>query len=245
MSYRPIIYQVNETNFFELLYKFLETWYEMGIIRINEKINFSRIFEIKISEQINDLLNFMTNLHFSIMYGKKKYMYNGFDYIFTMQQLNIIYDKKMNFLFILREGQQDFYYGIKGECFMEENPLIYRLVKNNNTKSMDLFEDRKLIEFLVYNICCKASKIGVKEFCIHLKNNMEMELFKKLFKYATKYQDFELYENDNVIAAIHYGNGMNLLTVNKWEENDKKITKEIEKVFKWKGWSNNNYRNKL
>lgn len=252
MCYKPIFHQINETNVFDLLYKYLETWHEMEISVIDKKMSFHEILKIEISSEINDLLNFLMALNFTTVYGKKKYIYNGFEYVFPMQILNITYDKKKKFLSIFKEysngkSRYDLHYGIKKEHFLEKNPKINRLYKNDSTKTMEFSDDLNLSDFIVYNICWSASKIGVKEYSTFLESNMKIEIesLKKIFKYETKFNNFELLENDNLTAMIDHRNGMNILRINKWEEKEKFITEEIIKIFNWDGWSNNCLRYKL
>ena len=262
MGYKPILHQINEANVFDILYEYLETWHEMKFSKIDKKINFNKIFEIEVSPEINNLLDFLTNLNFTTVYGKKKYIYNGFEYVFPMQILNITYDKKLGFLSIFKERKSgfDLYYGIKKEDLLKKNPQVNRLFRNNDTKALDFFNDNNLTDFIVYNICWSASKIGVKEYATFLKSDLKIEIesIKKMFKHETKFSNFELFENDDLLAIIDHQehsyvnekgekgiNKMDILRINKYEEKEKIITNEIARILNWNGWSNNCLRYKL
>jgi hypothetical protein len=248
MGYKPLVYKTTNENFIETMYQFTESWYEIKLSKDIEEYNFRVLFGIKISNTINKLLNFFMKLHYTVVYGKKKYMYNGLDYLFKPQfkTFNVLYDKKLNVLFLFQEGVQDFYFGIKNENFTEDNPMIYKIL--NTKKSAEYYKYYELKDFLVYHICTVASKIRIKSYKMFIEDNMENKLksFKELFEYEKQFTNFTIYEKENVIASITKDEGIRpILTVNVWESNVEETINEITKIFNWNGWSDNNERYKL
>jgi hypothetical protein len=249
MGYKPVVYKINSDNLIEIMYQFVENWYEIVTNKDIEKINFGNIFKINISNKINDLLNFLVGLNHSTVYGKKLYMYSGFNYIFKRwsKSQEIFFDKKLDILFLFQEGFQNFYFGIKRENLLEDNPSVYKIIKNKD--AFEYYRDLNIIDFIVYHICTNAAKIGIKSYSLFIENGMETQLkqFEKLFEHKKQFSCFTIYEKDNVIASIDNGTDIMkpIVTVNKWEKKDKEITNKIIDIFNWDGWSDNNGRYKL
>ena len=85
MKYSPTIFRFNgENNPFDIFYSFIRDWYEIGI-EYPLKINFAELLSVKISDNINKMLNLLTHLNCSTVSGKKRIAYNGFKYIFYNQ----------------------------------------------------------------------------------------------------------------------------------------------------------------
>ena len=248
MSYKPIIYKINSNNFIEKICQFVESWYGININNKMEEINFENIFNIKISNNINKMLNLIFTLNHSSMHGKKLYIYNGFNYIFKCRSKTqcMIYDKKLDTLFLFQEGNQNYYFGIKHENLLENDPPIYKIIicKSN----VEYYEYFNLIDFLVYHICTRNGKIGMKSYMLFVENNMEAELkeFEKIFEYKRQFNNFIIFEKENVVASIEYeniiiGNHVKkpILIVNKWKNDDKETENKIINIFNWDGWSDN------
>ena len=253
MSYIPIIYTIKKnTDFISVLTRFVETWYEFEVIAPRNTIDYGNRLQIEISQNINASLNFLESLNNVLISGNKNFAYTGFNYIFRRQSLNIGYNKEINFLFLLQEGQQDFYYGIHKNELLNDNPKIYRFIRDNKTKEISYFQDNNLLEFLVSHICTRASKIKTKEY-LHLikktdsKTDNKIKEFKKIFKHETKFADFLILEQENLIATIGHKEDDEYIdiSINKWNEKQNDITEKIVELFEWKGWSDNNLRYKL
>ncbi|WP_338840124.1 hypothetical protein [Flavobacterium ginsenosidimutans] len=255
MGYTPILHTINNKNIFTVLRKFIKTWYEIDLLQTDKEINFGDRFGINISENINNTLNLFMDLSNSIFYGNKKFLYSAFNYIFTNQSLIISYNRKQEFLFLLQEGQQDFFYGIKKNDLSEENPKIYRLVINLKTKETTYYEDLDLTNFLIQHICAKCSKIKTKSYSYlfskndNLMNNKIVELM-NYYDFKTSFDKITILEKNDTIAFIDYtehdySSEFYSLTINKWTEKQKDITEKVVEIFEWKGWSDNTSRFKL
>lgn len=248
MGYKPILFKLTEKNSpFEILSDFIRDWYEINL-RFTS-YDYSNSFPAKLSENINKLLNFLVSLNCTTISGKKKLAYNAFEYIFNAQSFFIRYDEDLKFLIFLQEGKQDFYYGIPFEQLQEENPKVYRMVRNSD-KTFTFFEDSKLIDFLVFHLCVNASKIGIKGYSMFLDEGEEclnkMEIFYSLFEYRTNFDKVIVLEKENAIATIKKGENIeDILWVNKWEKDEKDFTKEIIGIFGRNDWSDNTGRYKL
>jgi len=248
MAYKPVIFKLVETNNpFEVLSDFVRDWYEINLRFIS--YDYSDLFSVKLSNNVNKLLNFLVSLNCTTISGKKRLAYNAFGYIFNAQSFLIRYDEDLKFLIFLQEGKQDFYYGIPFEQLQEENPPIYRIVRNRN-KEFIFFEDSKLIDFLVFHLCVNASKIGVKGYSMFLDEGEEclnkMEIFYRLFEHKTVFDKVIVLEKENAIATIKKGENIeDILWINKWVKDEKDFTKEIVDIFDWNGWSDNTGRYKL
>ena len=130
MVYNPVIFKLKDNSDpFEIFCTFVRNWHEIDI-RLSTG-DYGGLFTIRISENINKLLNFFIGLNCTSISGKKCIAYNGFKYIFHGQNLLIRYDETLNHLIFLEEGAQDFYYGISADNLNDENPYIYKLVKRN------------------------------------------------------------------------------------------------------------------
>ncbi|MDY0986012.1 hypothetical protein SOM12_01180 [Flavobacterium sp. CFBP9031] len=254
MSYSPIIHTINNRNIFIVLIQFIKTWYEIDLLQ-TEEINFGDRLGINISENINKVLNLFSDLNNSIIYGNKKYIHSAFDYIFTNQRLIISYNKKDDFLLLLQEGQQDFFYGIKKIDLLKENPTIYRFIINSKTQEITYYEDLCLSNFLIKHICTNCSKIKTKSYMYLFPKNHDAiknkiaELI-NYFNFKTSFDKITILEKNDAIAFIDYtehdySSEFYSLTINKWEEKQKDITEKIVEIFEWKGWSDNTNRFKL
>lgn len=248
MGYKPVIFKLVEVNNpFGVLSDFVRDWYEINL-RFTS-YDYGDLFSVKLSNNVNRLLNFLVSLNCTTISGKKRLAYNAFEYIFNAQSFFIRYDEDLKFLIFLQEGKQDFYYGISFEQLQEENPPIYRIVRNRN-KEFTFFEDSKLIDFLVFHLCVNASKIGVKGYCMFLDEGEEclnkMEIFYRLFEHKTIFDKTIVLEKENAIATIKKGENIeDILWINKWGKDEKDFTKEIVNIFDWNGWSDNTGRYKL
>ena len=164
MNYIPIIHTINDKNIFIVLREFIKTWYEIDLIQPEEEINFADRLGINLSDNINNVLNLFTDLSNSIIYGNKKYIHSAYKYIFINKQLIISYNKKDEFLFLLQEGQQDFYFGIKKNDLLQDNPIIYRFTINIKTNEMIYYEDLNLCNFIINHIFANCSKIKTRSY---------------------------------------------------------------------------------
>jgi hypothetical protein len=73
-----------------------------------------------------------------------------------------------------------------------------------------------------------------------------MELFYKLFEYSTDFNNFVIFETENIVASMQNSEYIeDILTINKWKEKQKEVTNEIIKIFESNLWSDNCYRYKL
>ncbi len=248
MNYQPILNTINDSNFYEKIVNFIESWYEIKIFN-NEIIDFEKIYKSKLSENINKTLNLFLNLNNSLFIGNKK-TYTVFEYIFKNQSFKIGFTEKYNFLFLLQEGEQDFYYGVRKSDLLEENPFVYRYYKDSKTGQLKKVKDNRLSTFLFLLICSRASKIKTREYILWLKNNdKSKEKIKKLssvFEYKFEFGKKTIFEKENALACIqNYSSKDIIITVNKWNEKDKIFTKEIKEIFGENAWSSNNYRFKL
>jgi len=254
MSYNPIIHTINNTNIFIILRQFIKAWHEIDLLP-NQEINFGDRLGINLSKNINELLNFLSDLSNSTIYGNKKYIHSAFNYIFTNQQLIISYNKKDDFLLLLQEGQQDFFYGIKKNDLLKENPTIYRFIINLKTEEITYYEDLNLSNFIIKHICTNCSKLKTKAYSYlfskddELVKNKITELI-NYFDFKTSFDKITILERNDAIAFIDYtehdySSEFYSLTVNKWTEKQKDITDKVVEIFEWKGWSVNTNRFKL
>jgi len=211
MSYKPTIYKLTEgqENYLEIINYFIKTWYEIEVKQDDFNLyDFDKLLGVKISKKLNQFLNYLTCLNYTIVRGKKRMIYSSVEYLFPLQKLKIGYDENNRFLSLFQEGGQDFYYGIPQEFLLDENPLIYRLIKNKNYigKEYEItrIEDCDLIEFLVSHICRYACKIGVKSFSIFeepTKTRNQIEEVCKLFNHKTVFGKVTIFERDNAMQV--------------------------------------------
>ncbi|ABQ07685.1 hypothetical protein [Flavobacterium johnsoniae] len=252
MNYIPLIHTITDENIFSVLRQFLKTWYEIDLLQSDKEINFGNRLGITLSKNINDLLNLFTDLSNSIIYGNKKYIYSSFNYIFIDQRLVVSYSKKNDFLLLLQEGQRDFFYGIKKEDLLKDNPIIYRCIIDIKTKEVTYYKDLSLNNFIIKCICTNCSKLKTKSYKILLpkKDNLikdKIDLIVSYFDYNTSFDKITFLESNDTIASIYNdeSSDYNLLEINKWTEKQKEITEKAINIFDWNGWSDNSHRFKL
>ena len=252
MSYRPTIYKLAERqeNSLEIIKHFITTWYDIEIKQCDFTVcDFGNFFGVKISKNLNDFLNYLTCLNYTVVSGKKRMMYTAIEYLFPLQNLKIGYDEKTRFVCFFQEGKRDFYYGIPQDYLQEENPPVFRLIKN--TKEIIQVEDNNLLEFLISNICIQASKIRVKSFGMFISKDNEtrnkIEKVCKLFEHKTVFKKVTIFEKDNAIASIKKGDDLlsDILTVNTWNMEEKELKKQVVDILEWNGWSDNTFRYKM
>ena len=235
MSYKPTIYKLAEgqENYLEIINHFITTWYEIEVKQCDfDFCDFEKPLGVKISKKLNQFLNYLTCWNYTIVRGKKK-IYSGVEYLFPFQNLKIGYDKNVHFLYLFQEGKQDFYYGIPQKYLQEENPTIFRRIREN--KEITQIEDNDLLNFLISHICTRASKIGVRRFSMFIPKDDEIrnkiEKVCKLFEHKTIFRNITIFEKDNAIASIEKSDVlMDILTVSVWSKGESEFTKE-KKIF--------------
>lgn len=237
MSYQPIIYKLldKKQNPLEIINHFISSWYEIDhdFQNINS-FDFGKLFGIKISKEINLLLNYLTHLNYTIVRGKKRIAYTAIQYLFPLQNLKIGYDKELQFLFLFQEGGQDFYYGIPYEHLQEENPAIFRLVKY---KDISLIRDSNIIDFLISHIAIRATKVGIKGLMMFISNEEESKKVEdvcNLYEYKIAFENFTIFEKENSIAAIDKKeklNMHNIFIVNNWSKENKDFSKQVSNML--------------
>jgi len=251
MSYRPTIYKLakGQENYLEIINHFITTWYEIEMKQCDfNSCDFEKFLGVKISKKLNEFLNYLTCLNYTLVQGKKRMIYTAIEYLFPMQNLKIGYDEDTRFFYLFQEERQDFYYGIPQEYLQEENPPVFRLIKNN--KEIIQIEDNNLLEFLISHICVRASKIRVKSFGMFITKDDEtrnkIEKVCKLFEYKTVFRKVTIFEKDNAIASIEKGDdAADILSINTWNIGEKEFMKQVIDILEWNGWSDNMFRYKM
>lgn len=244
--YTPLLKQseLEGDNFMALLSKFIESWYEIQLSYHSPNINFSEIYKIDISEEVNSFLNFLISLTLNTTNGIKNKYYSCYDFFIKGKDcpLSISYIPQEDAIQFAKQPYQPLYYVILD--YYGKDPMIYT-TQDWNTYA----EQGSLKEFLLKHIFGDSSKPKVKSFIEIYKDIREKEeIAKKLtmiFSNTIKYKNIYLFERDDSIAAIYPSSDIWILSVGRWEQKTDIYSKEICNLLGHNGWSNNTHRYKL